>query len=69
MGEEIKDYQIVIQMSVEDFKMSMGRRPIDQGEFDTWARLLREKLMKGHIDCDVVYACARDALRRNKSPP
>ena len=69
MSEEIKDCQIVIQMSVEDFKMSMGRRPIDQGEFDRWSRLLREKLVKGHINWDMVYACTRDALRRNKSAP
>jgi len=65
MSEEIKDYQIVIQLSVEDFKASMGRRPMDQREFDTWARLLREKLVNGHIDWHVVYTCTRDALRRS----
>lgn len=69
MSEKIKDYQIVIQMSVEDFTVSMGRRPIDQGEFDTWARLLREKLVKGHIDWHKVYACTREALRRNQTAP
>jgi len=66
MSEPIKDYQVVIQLSVEDFEMSMGRKPVDQDEFDAWARLLRKGLVNGHIDWDMLYACTRDVMRQNK---
>jgi hypothetical protein len=58
---EIKDYQIVIQLSVEDFEMSMGRKPRDQEEFDQWARLLRKELVSGHINWHTLYSCACEA--------
>jgi hypothetical protein len=60
---------VVIQLSVEDFKMSMGRKPVDQDEFDAWARLLRKGLVHGHIDWDMLYACTRDAMPGNESVP
>ena len=62
MSEEIKDYQIVIELSAEDFKASMGRKPHDQEEFDEWARLAEKGLMNGHIDWDILYECTCDAM-------
>jgi hypothetical protein len=36
---QIKDYQILIELSEAEFELSMGRKPRDQDEFDDWARL------------------------------
>lgn len=31
-------------------------------EFDDWARLCEKGLRNGHVDWDIVYECARDAM-------
>jgi len=60
---EIKDYRIVIELAEGDFESSMGRKPKDQDEFDDWARLAEKGLLNGHIDWDILYECACDAMR------
>ena len=69
MSEPIKDYEIVIQLSAGEFELSMGRKPIDQDEFDAWARLVEKGPVHSHIDWDVLYACTRDAMRQNERAP
>ncbi len=59
---EIKEYQIVLTLSPEDFESSMGRKPERQEEFDEWAGLMEKGLLNGHIDWDILYECARDAM-------
>ena len=60
----IKDYRIVIELSEEEFEMSMGRKPRDQEEFDDWARFAEKGLLNGHIDWDILYECTCDAMLR-----
>jgi len=58
----IEDYRIVIELCEEEFELSMGRKPRDQNEFDEWARLAEKGLLNGHIDWDILYECACDAM-------
>jgi len=57
-----KDYQIKIELSEEEFELSMGRKPKDQREFDEWARLAEKGLLNGHIDWDILYECTCGAM-------
>ena len=59
---QIKDYQILIELSEAEFELSMGRKPRDQGEFDEWASLAEKGLLNGHIDWDILYECTCDAM-------
>jgi len=59
----IKDYQIVLLLSPEEFELSMGRTPQDQEEFDAWATLAQKGLLNGHIDWDILYECTCDAMQ------
>ena len=64
MDEQIKEYRIVIEFSAEEFERSMGRKPKDQDEFDEWARFVEKGLLNGHIDWDMLYDCACEAMLR-----
>jgi len=59
----IKAYQIVIELSENEFQRSMGREPRNQDEFDRWAQLAEKGLLNGHIDWDILYECTCDAMR------
>ncbi len=59
---QIKDYQILIELSEAEFELSMGRKPKDQDEFDDWAHLAEKGLLNGHIDWDILYECTCDAM-------
>ena len=63
MTQEIKDYEIRLTLCAGDFEQSMGRKPKNQEEFDEWARLAEKGLLNGHIDWDILYECACDAMR------
>lgn len=58
-----REYTITLTLCGGDFEASMGRMPHDDEEFEEWAYLLEKGLLNGHIDWDVLYACARDAMR------
>ena len=60
--EVIKDHEIVIPLCAGDFERSMGRKPKSQEEFDDWAVLAEKGLLNGHIDWDIIYECASDAM-------
>ena len=59
---EIREHTITFTLSEGDFEVSMRRKPRNQEEFDDWARLCEKGLCNGHIDWDIVYECARDAM-------
>ena len=58
-----REHTITLTLCEGDFEMSMRRRPRDDEEFDEWAYLCEKGLLNGHIDWDILYACARDAMR------
>lgn len=58
----IKNHRIVIELCEGDFERSMGRKPRGPEEFEKWARLAQKGLLNGHIDWDILYECARDAM-------
>jgi hypothetical protein len=58
----IKEYKVTLSLLPGEFELSMGRNPRDQDEFDAWARLAEKGLLNGHIDWDILYECACDAM-------
>jgi len=58
----IRDYQIVLLLSPEEFELSMGRMPEDQEEFDRWAFFVEKGLLEGNIDWDNIRECTREAM-------
>lgn len=60
----IRDYVITLTVAAEDFAMSTGRAPRNQDEFNTWGRLLEKGLCNGHLDWDILYECATEALAK-----
>ncbi len=59
---EIKEHNIVITVSLGDFEQYMKRKPKDQAEFDEWAGYVEKGLMNGHIDWQILFECACDAM-------
>ena len=59
---EIREHIITFTLGEGDFEMSMGRKPRNQEEFDDWAHLCEKGLCNGHIEWDIIYECARDAM-------
>ncbi len=59
---EIRDYRIILHLCLEEFELSMGRKPKSQAEFDQWAALAEKGLLNGHIDWDILYDCTCDAM-------
>ncbi|MFC1636535.1 hypothetical protein ACFL5Z_17020 [Planctomycetota bacterium] len=60
--QTIKDYKVTLSFLPGEFELSMGRSPRDQNEFDVWARLAEKGLLNGHVDWDILYECACDAM-------
>ena len=58
----MREHTITFILTVDDFEMSMGRKPRDKDEFEEWARLCEKGLCNGHIDWDIIYECAREAM-------
>jgi len=61
---KIKQHRITIILTHEDFRQSMGRRASNQEEFDEWAELAEKGLLNSHIDWDIIYECAEEAMRK-----
>ena len=59
----IRDYQVVLSFSREDFERSMNRRPKHQEEFDRWAFFMEKGLFEGNIDWGNIHACTREAMQ------
>ena len=62
--QRIKEHRITIILTHEDFRQSMGRRAKSQQEFDKWAELAENELLNSHIDWDIIYECAGEAMRK-----
>ena len=62
--DRIRDRRIVLNLCVEEFEMSVGRKPKNQAEFDQWTELAEKGLLNGHIDWDILYECTCDAFCR-----
>ena len=62
MNKHIRAHQIVVELCADEFELSLGRKPQDQGEFDAWAWLVEKGLLNGHIDWDILYECACGAM-------
>ena len=60
--QAIKDYEVRLSFLPGEFELSMGRSPQDQDEFDAWATLVEKGLLNGHVDWDILYQCACEAL-------
>jgi hypothetical protein len=57
----IKDYEVVLSLSEEEFERSMGRAPEDQDEFDAWAAQA-EDVLYDWIDWNAVCECAHEVI-------
>ena len=58
----IKDYEVALSLSAEDFERSMGRASEDQNEFDAWAAEAEDVLCDS-IDWNAVFECAHEAFQ------
>jgi len=61
-----REHTITLTLCEGDFEMSMGRKPCGDEEFEEWARLCEKGLLNGHIDWDILFECAKDAMRMNQ---
>jgi hypothetical protein len=60
--QTIKDYHVTLSFLPGEFELSMGRSPHGQDEFDAWATLVEKGLLNGHVDWDILYQCACEAM-------
>ena len=56
------EHTITLTLCESDFEMSMGRKPRDDEEFEERAYLCEKGLRNGHIDWDVLFECAKEAM-------
>jgi hypothetical protein len=63
-----REYTITLTLCDGDFEMSMGRKPRGEEEFEEWVYLCEKGLLNGHIDWDILYACAREAMPVDVNP-
>jgi len=57
----IKDYEVALSLSAEDFERSMGRAPEEQNEFGAWGAEA-EDVLRDLIDWNAVFECAHEAF-------
>ena len=63
-----REHTITLTLCEGDFEMSMGREPRDDEEFDEWAYLCEKGLRNGHIDWDILFSCAAEAMEIREEP-
>ena len=56
------EHTIAFTLAEGDFERSMGRKPKNLDEFDAWALLCEKGLRNGHIDWDIIFECAKEAM-------
>lgn len=56
------DYKIEFAIAVEDFERVFGRKPKSENEFEEFCLLSEKGFTGGHIDWDIVFSCAKDAM-------
>ena len=58
----MKSYKIEFEICPEDFEQTFGRKPKTKGEFHEFSQYCEKGLRNGHIDWDIVFSCAEDAM-------
>ena len=61
--ENIEPYKIEIEVWPDNFKRQFGRSPRDLAEFEEFCYWCEKGLINGHIDLDMVFECAHDAMQ------
>jgi len=56
------EYKIEFIIDVENFEQVFGRKPKSSSEFKEFCMLCEKGLTFGHIDWNIVFDCARDAM-------
>ena len=56
------EYKIGFIIGVEDFEQAFDRKPKSKNEFEEFCHYCEKGLMNGHIDWDIVFGCAKDAM-------
>jgi len=59
----MKKHKIVIEIAVENFAQTFGRKPRNEKEFSEFCRYVERSLFN-HIVWDIVFDCAKDAMIR-----
>ena len=56
------NYKIEFIICIEDFERVFCRKPKHKNEFEEFCILSEKGLTGGHIDWDIVFSCAKDAM-------
>ena len=62
-SNQIKNRNVLLSFSEEEFERSMGREPEDQDEFGAWAEKA-EDLLCDLIDWEIIFDSVHDAFQR-----
>jgi hypothetical protein len=60
----MEDYKIEFWICPEDFKQTFGRPPQSDEEFEEFCTYCEKGLTNGHIDWDIVFECAKEAMEQ-----
>lgn len=60
----MKSYKIEFEICLEDFEKTLGRKAENDDEFHEFCRYCERGLYNGHIIWDIVFDCAKDAMKR-----
>jgi len=58
----MKEYKIEFVISEEDFEHTFARKPKSVKEFEEFCYFCEKGLMNGHIDWDIIFSCAKEAM-------
>ena len=60
---QMKDYKIEFEICSEDFDQAFGRKPKNEKEFREFCEFCEKGLRNGHIDWNIIFNCAKDAMK------
>ena len=60
----MKNHKIVLEICVEDFAETFGRKPKNQKEFSEFCQYCEKGLFTEHIDWAIIFDCAKDEMLR-----
>ncbi len=67
MANDIEKRQMIVTLFAADFERSIGRKPKDQAEFDSWVKKANIALFNGCLNWDRLYECAAFGFLCNKN--
>ena len=56
------EHKIELVIGVGDFEQAFGRKPKSGNEFEEFCYYCEKGLTNGHIDWDIIFSCAKDAM-------